>query len=155
MNTYSPDGKLFQVDYAYKAIENSGYVRRRCFSKEFICPFKPLLRCSTAVGVRCRDGVILGVEKLIASKLLTPGSGRRLHTVDDHIGVVSTVRNLASVLSVDTTCACVVQAVAGLMPDARQLVSRARDESSAYRRTYGEAITPQLLNDVRATKCLL
>ena len=27
VNTYSPDGKLYQVDYAYKAIENSGYVR--------------------------------------------------------------------------------------------------------------------------------
>ena len=91
MNTYSPDGKLFQVDYAYKAIENSGCVYG--FSCVLLLrltfePFSPL-SCRTAVGVRCRDGVILGVEKLIASKLLTPGSGRRLHTVDEHIGVVS------------------------------------------------------------------
>ena len=34
------------------------------------------------------------------------------------------------------------------MPDSRQLVSRARDEALSYRRTYGEAISPQTLNDV-------
>jgi 20S proteasome subunit alpha 7 len=39
--TYSPEGRIFQVEYAQKAVEAGG----------------------TAVGVRCRDGVILGVEK--------------------------------------------------------------------------------------------
>ena len=57
--TFSPDGRIFQVEYATKAVENSG----------------------TAIGVRCTDGVVLGVEKLLASKLLVPGSNRRLHTV--------------------------------------------------------------------------
>ena len=42
-----------------------------------------------------------------------------------------------------------LQAIAGLMPDARQLVSRAREEAAAHRRSYGEPILPQQLNDVR------
>ena len=41
------------------------------------------------MGVRCKDGVILGVEKLVASKMLIPGTGKRIHTVDEHIGAVS------------------------------------------------------------------
>jgi hypothetical protein len=35
------------------------------------------------------------------------------------------------------------------MPDARQLISRAREEAAAYRKTYGEVMPPQSLNDVR------
>lgn len=66
MATFSPDGKIFQVEYAQKAVEGAG----------------------TGVGVRCADGVILGVEKLLISKLLVEGTGGRIHAVDDHIGVV-------------------------------------------------------------------
>ena len=43
---------------------------------------------STVVGLRCKDGVVFAVEKLVASKLHEPGSNRRLFTVDRHIGVV-------------------------------------------------------------------
>jgi len=39
--TFSPDGRVFQVEYAVKAVEQSG----------------------TVLGVRCVDGVVLGVEK--------------------------------------------------------------------------------------------
>lgn len=46
--SYSPDGRVFQVEYAAKAVETSG----------------------TAVGVRCKDGVVLGFEKLVISKML-------------------------------------------------------------------------------------
>jgi 20S proteasome alpha/beta subunit len=38
-------------------------------------------RCRTAVGVRCKDGVVLGFEKLIVSKMLVEGSSRRIMTV--------------------------------------------------------------------------
>ncbi|CDQ63354.1 unnamed protein product [Oncorhynchus mykiss] len=46
-STFSPDGRVFQVEYAMKAVENS----------------------STAIGIRCKDGVVFGVEKLVLSKL--------------------------------------------------------------------------------------
>lgn len=44
---------------------------------------------NTAIGIRCKDGVVLAVEKLITSKLLKPGSNKRIATVDRHLGVVS------------------------------------------------------------------
>jgi len=33
------------------------------------------------VGVRCKDGIVLGFEKLIVSKMLVEGSSRRIMTV--------------------------------------------------------------------------
>jgi len=75
--TFSPDGRVFQIEYAAKAVENSG----------------------TAVGIRCKDGVVLGVEKQKLSKMLVPGSNRRIYTVDK----------------------CTGMAVSGMMADARQV----------------------------------
>ncbi|KAG8931142.1 hypothetical protein FRC02_003166 [Tulasnella sp. 418] len=66
-STYSPDGRIFQVEYANKAVENSG----------------------TAIGLRVKDGVVLAVEKLVHSKLLVPESNRRIQTVDKHIGLAT------------------------------------------------------------------
>lgn len=42
----------------------------------------------TSIGIRCKDGVVLAVEKVIASKLLKPGANKRIATVDGHIGAV-------------------------------------------------------------------
>ncbi|KNE97775.1 hypothetical protein PSTG_08992 [Puccinia striiformis f. sp. tritici PST-78] len=39
----------------------------------------------TVIGLECKDGVILAVEKLVQSKLLVPGSNKRLRTVDLHV----------------------------------------------------------------------
>ncbi|KAI0082557.1 20S proteasome subunit [Panus rudis PR-1116 ss-1] len=66
-STYSPDGRIFQVEYANKAVENSG----------------------TAIGLRVKDGVVLAVEKLIHSKLLVPEANRRIQTVDRHVGMAT------------------------------------------------------------------
>ena len=66
-SVFSPDGRNFQVEYAVKAVENGG----------------------TAIGIRCKDGVVLAMEKLITSKLLKPNANKRIATVDKHAGVVS------------------------------------------------------------------
>ncbi|GFQ80626.1 proteasome subunit alpha type-3 [Trichonephila clavata] len=62
---FSPDGRVFQVEYAQKAVENSG----------------------TAVGLRGKDGIVFAVEKLVTSKLYEAGANKRLFTVDRHVGV--------------------------------------------------------------------
>jgi len=66
-STYSPDGRIFQVEYAAKAVENSG----------------------TAIGLRVKGGVVLAVEKLVHSKLLVPVANRRIQTIDQHIGMAT------------------------------------------------------------------
>jgi 20S proteasome alpha/beta subunit len=43
----------------------------------------------TAIGIRCKDGVVLALEKLITSKLLKPEANKRIATVDRNMGVVS------------------------------------------------------------------
>lgn len=43
----------------------------------------------TAIGIRCKDGVVLAVEKITSSKLLKPGANKRTATVDRNIGIVS------------------------------------------------------------------
>lgn len=99
--TFSPDGRVFQVEYALKAADNSG----------------------TSVGIRCKDGVVLGVEKLVHSKLLVKGSNRRIGTVDQHVGV----------------------ATAGLLADGKALLNHARYEAKNYRDFYKTPIPTKIL----------
>ena len=54
------------MEYAVKAVENGG----------------------TCVGIRCKDGVVLAVEKIITSKLLKPGANKKIATIDRNVGVV-------------------------------------------------------------------
>ncbi|XP_017772075.1 PREDICTED: proteasome subunit alpha type-3 [Nicrophorus vespilloides] len=100
---FSPDGRVFQVEYAMKAVENSG----------------------TAIGLRGKDGVVFGVEKIVTSKLYEPGANKRIFNIDKHVGM----------------------SVAGLIADARQLVDIARRESANYRSQYGVSIPLNYLND--------
>ena len=62
--TFSPEGRLFQVEYAMEAINNAG----------------------STVGIQFEDGVILAGEKRTISKLLEQGrSKEKLFTIDDHL----------------------------------------------------------------------
>jgi len=62
---FSPDGRVFQVEYAQKAVENSG----------------------TSIALKGKDGVVFAVEKLVTSKLYENGANRRIFSVDTHIGM--------------------------------------------------------------------
>ncbi|KAI8115743.1 hypothetical protein FF38_11117 [Lucilia cuprina] len=106
-SVFSPDGRVFQVEYASKAVENG----------------------STSLGIRAKDGVVLAVEKVTTSKLLKPGSNKRIQTVDKHIGVV----------------------YSGMNPDGRHVVGRARDEARNWRDQFREPMAvPLLANNVAA-----
>lgn len=65
---YSPDGRIFQVEYAKKAVDNG----------------------SNIVAIRGKDCVVIAAEKLLVSKLYAKGSNPRLFSIGDHIscGVV-------------------------------------------------------------------
>ncbi|KAK4983295.1 proteasome component pup2 [Elasticomyces elasticus] len=64
INTFSPEGRLFQVEYSLEAIKLG----------------------STAIGVATSEGVILGVEKRVTSTLLETSSVEKIVEIDQHIG---------------------------------------------------------------------
>lgn len=64
VNTFSPEGRLFQVEYAIEAVKLG----------------------STAIGIRTTEGVVLAVEKRLSSKLLEPSSVEKIMEIDSHIG---------------------------------------------------------------------
>lgn len=65
VNTFSPEGRLFQVEYAIEAVKLG----------------------TTAVGVQTAEGVVLAVEKRLSSPLLEASSIEKVMEIDSHIGV--------------------------------------------------------------------
>jgi 20S proteasome subunit alpha 5 len=63
VNTFSPEGRLFQVEYAIEAIKLG----------------------STAIGIKTPEGVVLAVEKRITSPLILPDSIEKIVEIDSHI----------------------------------------------------------------------
>lgn len=64
VNTFSPEGRLFQVEYAIEAIKLG----------------------STAIGIRTPEGVVMAVEKRITSPLMEPSTVEKIVEVDKHVG---------------------------------------------------------------------
>lgn len=64
---FSPEGRLYQVEYAMEAISNAG----------------------AAIGLLAKDGVVLAAEKRITSKLLDTNAvgvrREKMYKLDDHI----------------------------------------------------------------------
>eukprot|EP00922_Rhytidocystis_sp_ex-Travisia-forbesii_P038295 GHVS01057039.1.p1 GENE.GHVS01057039.1~~GHVS01057039.1.p1 ORF type:complete len:318 (+),score=41.02 GHVS01057039.1:239-1192(+) len=66
VSTFSPDGRVFQVEYANKAVDSS----------------------TTSLAFACADGVVLGVHKQVQNAMvLHHKTNRRLYPVDKHIAV--------------------------------------------------------------------
>ncbi|MBC7129544.1 MAG: proteasome subunit alpha, partial [Thermoplasmatales archaeon] len=64
ITVFSPDGRLFQVEYAREAVK----------------------RGTTTVGIKFKKGVALIVDKRITSRLIEPSSIEKIFRIDDHIG---------------------------------------------------------------------
>jgi len=94
ITVFSPDGRLFQVEYAREAVK----------------------RGTTTVGLKFKDGVVLIVDKRIASRLMEPKSIEKIFKIDHHIGC----------------------ATSGLVADARILVDQARVIAQVNKITYDE-----------------
>ena len=64
---FSPDGRLYQVEYAREAVK----------------------RGTASIGIRTTEGVILAVDKRIRSPLMERDSVEKIHKADEHIGIAS------------------------------------------------------------------
>uniref|UniRef100_A0A0R3RYV7 Proteasome subunit alpha type n=1 Tax=Elaeophora elaphi TaxID=1147741 RepID=A0A0R3RYV7_9BILA len=65
VNTFSPEGRLFQVEYAIEAVKLG----------------------STSIGIRTTEGVILAAEKRATSKLMVNDAIEKISKVDSHVAV--------------------------------------------------------------------
>ena len=93
---FSPDGRLLQVEYAKKTVKQG----------------------STAIGLACKDGVVLVADKRVTSKLLAAEAIEKMFKIDDHIAVTA----------------------AGIISDARVLVDRAQLKAQQHSVTYDSKI---------------
>ena len=89
---FSPDGRLLQVEYAKKTVKQG----------------------STAIGIVCKDGVVLVTDKRITSKLMVSETIEKTFRIDNHIAVTA----------------------AGIISDARVLVDRSQLKAQQHAVTY-------------------
>ena len=98
---FSPDGRLLQVEYARKTVKQG----------------------PSAIGIVCKDGVLLVADKRIIDRLIVAKSIEKIFQVDDHI------------------CA----AVAGIMSDGRVLIEKSQVMAQQHRVTFDEPISTKNL----------
>ncbi|MFP4118696.1 MAG: archaeal proteasome endopeptidase complex subunit alpha [Candidatus Woesearchaeota archaeon] len=108
---FSPDGRLLQVEYAMKTVRIG----------------------NTAMGLVCKDGVLLVTDKRINDKLVVAESIEKIFMVDDHV----------------------MATAAGIISDARVLVERAQSKAQENKLIYDSPIdTLSIVKDMCSLKQL-
>jgi proteasome alpha subunit len=106
---FSPEGRLLQVEYAKKTVRQG----------------------STAIGMVCKDGVILVTDKRLVDPLVVPEATEKIFQIDDHIGTTAS----------------------GILSDARVLIERAQLRAQQHRVTYDSPIdTLSIVKDISDLK---
>lgn len=77
------------------------------------------------IGVVCKDGIILGTEKIVINKMMVSGTDKRAYSITKDVG-------------------CVFN---GIVPDGRGLMYRGREEAKQYMDNFGIKIPSRVLAD--------
>ncbi len=93
---FSPEGRLLQVEYAKKTVKQG----------------------STAIGMQCKDGIVLVTDKRLVDPLVVPEATEKIFQIDDHIGATAS----------------------GILSDARVLIDRAQLRAQQHKVTYDSPI---------------
>jgi len=93
---FSPDGRLLQVEYAKKTVKQG----------------------STAIGLCCKEGIVLVTDKRIVDKLVVPEAVEKIFQIDDHIAATAS----------------------GILSDARVLIERAQVKAQQHKVTFDSPI---------------
>jgi len=93
---FSPEGRLLQVEYAKKTVRQG----------------------STAIGMVCKDGVLLVADKRLVDPLVVPEAVEKTFKIDDHIAA----------------------AASGILSDARVLIERAQIRAQQNRVTFDSPV---------------
>lgn len=64
---FSPDGRIFQVEYARESVKSG----------------------ATVIGIKYKGGIVLAADKKTTSRLAVPDSIEKIFQIDDHIGVAA------------------------------------------------------------------
>ncbi|MBW3017336.1 archaeal proteasome endopeptidase complex subunit alpha [Candidatus Woesearchaeota archaeon] len=108
---FSPDGRLLQVEYAKKTVKQG----------------------TTAIGIVCKDGVLLVADKRVMDPLMVVEGVEKIFPIDDHVAA----------------------ALSGLVADGRVLVERAQVRAQQHRVTYDSPIDVlTLIKDISNLKQL-
>ena len=93
---FSPEGRLLQVEYAKKTVRQG----------------------ATAIGMVCKDGIVMVTDKRLIDKLIVPEATEKIFQVDDHIATTAS----------------------GILSDARVLIERAQLKAQQHSVTYDSPI---------------
>ena len=91
---FSPDGRLLQVEYARKTVKQG----------------------TSAMGLVCKNGVLLVADKRIIEKFIVPESVEKVFQIDEHIGA----------------------SASGILSDGRILIEKSQLFAQQHRVTYDE-----------------
>ncbi len=102
---FSPDGRLLQVEYAKKTVKQG----------------------STAIGLVCKEGIVLITDKRIVDSLVVPEAVEKIFEIDDHIAATAS----------------------GILSDARVLIERAQLKAQQHKVTFDSPIdTLSVVKDI-------
>jgi len=98
---FSPEGRVYQIEYAEKAADKG----------------------DTSIGIKCIDGLVIGLANTVTSKLLKKDSNPKLLPISQYGAL----------------------AVSGIQADGRALANESKDIVRDYERQYGTQIPNQIL----------